>query len=648
MKSENEYRKAALSTTNIPLYHFDTQSAHLDTPSSIISTEGTSSSVKASKNTSSVQVSSFEERVCEEQDSQYTPPLEQPLYKTNLESNSLPHNNVSHFLLPANTDSSSLSDGRQEDSQEEDKDHSFDQMITSVPPSEQGQDYRPRVASTPTELNVALLKKQLSGSTESSVQYRMRTGSEETEEELGRQIAPLVQLADKGMSQYDQTRLLGQLKGNKDNTILNPSPNCKMGSVTYEQDIIEGEYVDLINHMFYFLEFIKEMNPISEAEVREKEVTLEKKTEHRKLMIFDLDETLVHCTFQDDPTAKANSDIFLEVKNPRNKSSSKAGFNIRPGARECLLEAQKHFEVVVFTASMKNYADVILDHLDPENKLIHHRFYRDSCIQRSHHESRIYVKDLRIFKDFELSDIVLVDNAVYSFGAQLDNGIPIIPFRDCITDIQLLQLIDYYPILAEQKDVRKCLRKHFKTSELSNIFESFKHHYEEAEEEAKSVAEELDQLQRCSEMCNRKSTDSKPKRKKKRRTTKQGSLKLIRGFGSSEEDSPCHPQRANSTFKQGLAQSSKENSPVNLENLSDNSGSNLSEGDNNPFDLANTLERRESSNSSIYGESRDRSNTEKIGRHGKYIIEDANLMVSTNDESSIYNITPQGSEADHC
>jgi len=56
----------------------------------------------------------------------------------------------------------------------------------------------------------------------------------------------------------------------------------------------------------------------------------------------------------------------------------------------------------------------------------------------------------------------------------------------------LLQLIDYYPILAEQKDVRKCLRKHFKTSELSNIFESFKHHYEEAEEEAKSVAEELD------------------------------------------------------------------------------------------------------------------------------------------------------------
>lgn len=97
----------------------------------------------------------------------------------------------------------------------------------------------------------------------------------------------------------------------------------------------------------------------------------------------------------------------------------------------------------------------------------------------------------------------------------------------------------------------------------------------------------------------------------------------------------------NSQFKQGLAQSSKENSPVNLEHLSEDS-SNLSEDDKNcPFDLATEgLQRRESSNSSVYGESRDRSNTEKIGRHGKYIIEELNPVVSTNDDSSYYNITP--------
>jgi TFIIF-interacting CTD phosphatase-like protein len=31
------------------------------------------------------------------------------------------------------------------------------------------------------------------------------------------------------------------------------------------------------------------------------------------------------------------------------------------------------FEVVVFTASLSNYANIVLDMLDPTNELIHHR-----------------------------------------------------------------------------------------------------------------------------------------------------------------------------------------------------------------------------------------------------------------------------------
>jgi CTD small phosphatase-like protein 2 len=40
----------------------------------------------------------------------------------------------------------------------------------------------------------------------------------------------------------------------------------------------------------------------------------------------------------------------------------------------------------------------------------------------------VYIKDLSVFWDFDLNNIVIVDNAVYSFINQLDNGIPIIPF----------------------------------------------------------------------------------------------------------------------------------------------------------------------------------------------------------------------------
>ena len=90
-----------------------------------------------------------------------------------------------------------------------------------------------------------------------------------------------------------------------------------------------------------------------------------------------------------------------------------AGINVRPYAIECLKEANKKYQVAVFTASHKFYADVVLDYLDPTGELIHYRMYRDSCFQT---EDGVYIKDLRIIKNRELRDMVIVDNAVYSFG----------------------------------------------------------------------------------------------------------------------------------------------------------------------------------------------------------------------------------------
>jgi len=55
-----------------------------------------------------------------------------------------------------------------------------------------------------------------------------------------------------------------------------------------------------------------------------------------------------------------------------NGDTKAVGINIRKGVKECLEMAAKHFEVVVFTASVKNYADAILDYIDPDNELIHH------------------------------------------------------------------------------------------------------------------------------------------------------------------------------------------------------------------------------------------------------------------------------------
>ena len=73
----------------------------------------------------------------------------------------------------------------------------------------------------------------------------------------------------------------------------------------------------------------------------------------------------------------------------------------------------KYFQVVVFTASHKAYADVVLDYLDPDRDLIDRRLYRDSCVKT---EEGVYIKDLRIVRNRKMKDIVIIDNAVYSFG----------------------------------------------------------------------------------------------------------------------------------------------------------------------------------------------------------------------------------------
>ena len=67
----------------------------------------------------------------------------------------------------------------------------------------------------------------------------------------------------------------------------------------------------------------------------------------------------------------------------------------------------------MFTASHQTYADAILDYIDPNHKVIHHRLYRQHCILT---KEGYYIKDLRIIGNRHLNDLVIVDNSVYSFA----------------------------------------------------------------------------------------------------------------------------------------------------------------------------------------------------------------------------------------
>lgn len=103
-------------------------------------------------------------------------------------------------------------------------------------------------------------------------------------------------------------------------------------------------------------------------------------------------------------------------------------------------ELHTDYEIIIFTASHHCYADAVCDLLDPHNTYIDHRIYRDNCLQT---KSGLFIKDLRVFGDRNIEDIIIVENSVYSFANQLENGVPIIPYFHNQKDDQLKKLCAY-------------------------------------------------------------------------------------------------------------------------------------------------------------------------------------------------------------
>ena len=136
----------------------------------------------------------------------------------------------------------------------------------------------------------------------------------------------------------------------------------------------------------------------------------------------------------------------------------KSNVNIRPYLLESIQRLRQKCEVIIFTSSHYTYADIIINYLDPKRELFDKRLYRSSCVL-SHEE--LYLKDLRIFQNCRnLKNLILIDNAAYSFGFQLDNGIPIIPFYENKLDTELRDVTDFIlEKLVDVDDVRPVLRK---------------------------------------------------------------------------------------------------------------------------------------------------------------------------------------------
>jgi CTD small phosphatase-like protein 2 len=77
----------------------------------------------------------------------------------------------------------------------------------------------------------------------------------------------------------------------------------------------------------------------------------------------------------------------------------------RPYVDAFLKKVAEMFDVAVFTASVSSYADKLLDILDPGNRMISRRYYRESCLS----VGGKYLKDLTII-EADLAKVAIIDN----------------------------------------------------------------------------------------------------------------------------------------------------------------------------------------------------------------------------------------------
>ena len=207
--------------------------------------------------------------------------------------------------------------------------------------------------------------------------------------------------------------------------------NIQKYSVSEISNIINNTLLYNYNHINTKINSINKTKKASKSKEKQNQIEelipsepyIKTKMTKKFCMVLDIDETITH-------TLKLPmGDYFL----------------VRPGVHDFLQEMKKYFEIIIFTSSPKNYADNILDKIDPNGECIKFRLYRRHAI----YENGECVKKLSMIGR-DLKKIVFVDNLKLNAKYNPNNLYHIKSWYSDIEDNELIKLKD------KLKDIVTC------------------------------------------------------------------------------------------------------------------------------------------------------------------------------------------------
>lgn len=179
-----------------------------------------------------------------------------------------------------------------------------------------------------------------------------------------------------------------------------------------------------------------------------------------KLLVLDLDETLIHTVGPGEPALPRKPDFYV----------CDGGYSVylRPGVKEFLASCFASFRVGIWTAATGDYAMEILPHLcNPDQ--FEFVWDRGRCTPQFDYETRLltFHKDIRKLtqKGYDKTKILCVDDKPANFKRSYGNYIRVAPFFGTYPDPdeELPRLFRYLETLGPVPDVRDVEKRGWKT-----------------------------------------------------------------------------------------------------------------------------------------------------------------------------------------